>query len=104
MLDHRCASHSGIRSAELGRHIGVTHGHAANVRLVYNSIVPRHTGWSVVTPSEGRIDYPAFGCSRSTVAFVEGKILFTVADAIAEVRITPDHVALQMLGIGLDQQ
>ncbi len=52
VVDDGRMGEAGVGPTERGRHVGVLHGQAADVRLVDDRVVQRDVGWAVVAPVE----------------------------------------------------
>ena len=79
-------------------------GEAAHVRFINHHVGPGDVRRLVLAPGKRRVDDAALGHPGGVVAAVEGHILLTVSDLVAEVGVAPAEPADDILGVGLDQQ
>ena len=106
VVDHRRRDEAGERAAPLGIDAGMSHRHAAHMRLEHDRLFPWHVRAAVVAPGEGGIDDAAFRHEAGAVAPVEGQVLALAprADAVAVMRIVPPDRALKRFRVRVEQQ
>ncbi len=92
----------GVRPAQLLGHLRVQLGEALDVDLVDQRAIERDVELGVTAPHEGVVDHDALRHEVGRVAFIG--LIVVGADAIAEERVVPRHLAVDALGVGVDQQ
>ena len=101
VLDHRRVAHPRV-GAPLGqRDLRVAQRQAADVRLVDHRLVVRDARRPVVAPVEERVDDDVLRHERRAVGRVPPP---RVAPLIVKQRLVPGQVALDGLGVGVEQQ
>src|SRR6185436_6616651 len=80
------------------------HRESANMQLIDHGVVERRARSTIIAPRERGIDHTRLRHACRTVMLVERQILFRMTDAIAELRVTPPDLPLDMLRVRLDQQ
>ncbi len=103
VLDDRLAGQARVGAAQVLGHVGVAHGEALDVGLVDDRLVPGDAGRPVVAPVEERVDHDRPGHERRAVGRVGGAV-GTAVGCEVERRVVPLHLALDRLGVGVDQQ
>src|SRR5207237_10127851 len=75
-----------------------------HMQLKDDRFFPGDLRTTILAPSEGGLDDPAFWDLAGIVAAVERQIRPLTAYAVAKQRIAPPQPAVQRFGIGIDQQ
>ena len=101
VLDDRGMGDPGVGAPLLGRHVRVAQGQAADVRLVDDGLVVRDPRGPVVPPVEERVDDHV---RRHVRRAVHGVQRGRVAEAVAEHRLVPPHLAVDGLAVRVEQQ
>ena len=78
------------------------YGDPTNVQLEDDRFFPGDLRTTILAPSEGGLDDPAFRDLARIVAAVERQIGPLAAYAVAKQRIAPPQSAVQRLGIRID--
>ena len=102
--EHRLAGDSGVGAAQLLGHVGMHHGHAADVRLVDDGLVGRITRAPLPAPIERGVDHRAEGGERRAVALVEHEVGVRIPHLVAEQLIRPFELPADRLGVRVEQQ
>ena len=79
-------------------------GETLDVHLINHALVPGNARRLICSPTEGGINHYAFEHAGSTVAAIEGEIFLGMTNPVAEVRIAPLQIILDLLGVGIQQQ
>src|SRR5689334_18111641 len=82
----------------------MAHGEATHVHLVDDAFMPGRPWRPIFAPSEGSVHHSALRHAERTVAAVEGEVLAGMPHAITEMRVTPVEGAINLLGVGIQQQ
>ena len=101
VVDDRGVREPGVRAAQLLRDVGVQLGEALDVRLVDHGLVVGDRAAAVALPVEERVDHHAVGHVRRGVVVV-ARVL--VAEVVGEERLVPVDLAVDGLGVGVEQQ
>ena len=101
VLDHRRVAQPRVGAPLVQRDLRVAQRQAADVRLVDHRLVVRDARRPVVAPVEERVDDDVLRHERRAVGRVPPP---RVAPLIVEQRLVPGHVALDGLGVGVEQQ
>ena len=111
MLDHARMGEAGKCPAQAASGTsGSQRREAFDMRLVNDGLGPGDVRPLLIRPRVGRLpaaarlDHHAFRHEGRGVALVERKIRVLRADAIAEQRIVPGDLSVQLLGIGVEQK
>src|SRR2546423_6488019 len=104
IIDHRGCRQSSISSA-LGRgNFRMQLGETPDVHLINHTLVPGNTRRLICSPTEGGINHYTFEHAGSAVPAIERQIFFGVTNPVAEVRIAPLQIILDLLGVGIQQE
>src|SRR2546430_16608909 len=79
-------------------------GEALDVYFVNHTLVPGNARRLVCTPSERRVDHDAFEHAGSAIPAIERQIFLGVTNPVAEVRIAPLQIILDLFGVGIQQE
>ena len=101
VVDDRRAGEARVGAAQLLGHVGVEHGHALDVGLVDDRLVQRRARVAVVVPVEVRVGDDGLGHERRAVVVVAA---VGVAEVVREHGLVPLDLALERLGVGVEQQ
>ena len=101
VLDERRVGHAGVGAAQLLGDVGVADRRPLDVHLVDDGVVPRGAQRPVAVPVEERVDDDAAGDEGRRVVVVA---LVGVGPAVAEHGLVPVDLALDGLGVGVEQE
>ena len=104
IIDHRGCRQSSISSAQGRGNFRMQLGETLDVHLINHALVPGNARRLICSPTEGGINHYAFEHAGSTVAAIEGEIFLGMTNPVAEVRIAPLQIILDLLGVGIQQQ
>src|SRR6266403_6275798 len=104
VVDHRRRGEPGEGAALHGIDSRMLDRDPTNMQLEDDRFFPGDLRTTILAPSEGGLDDPAFWDLARIVAAVERQIGPLTAYAVAKQRIAPPQPAVQRLGIGIDQQ
>ena len=79
-------------------------GKAPDMHFIDDGFTPWAPQWFVLSPGKRLLDDDRLGNQRGIVALVERQISVRMSDGVAEHRIGPAQVAVQGLGVRVDQQ
>ena len=75
-----------------------------DVHLINHTLVPGNARRLICSPTEGGINHYAFEHAGSAIPAIERQIFFGVANPVAEVRIAPLQIILDLLGVWIQQK
>jgi len=82
----------------------MTDGESLDMGFVDNGAVPRRSGRGIGSPGESRIYHNSLQHARRAIPAVKREVLVPVSDLVTKMGIVPLHRALNLLGIGVEQQ
>ncbi len=101
VADDRGVGHTGVRPADLLGYVGVGHRQALDVGLVDDRVVVLVLRVPVAAPVEERVDHHREHRVAQAVGVVER---LGLAEGVGEQRLVPVDLALDRLGVGVQQQ
>src|SRR5215813_13907638 len=104
VLDRLRRGETRVGAPQLGRDAGMIAGESLDVEFVDDGLMPRDSKPAVVLLEEPGVDDDRLGHERTAVRVVDGQVEVGITESVWEDRPVPANVALDGLGVGVEQE